>query len=72
VVSTLVRLELQQKMSAALVGTIHGVTFAMLGLLFVIFCQHPAGLRSIRRWTARNKFRHCGRFLPAAADSGAG
>jgi len=40
----LVRLELQQKMSAALVGTIHGVTLALLGLLFIIFVSIFAGL----------------------------
>ena len=40
----LVRLELQQKASSALVGTIHGVTLAMLGLLFVIFISIFAGL----------------------------
>ena len=40
----LVRLELQQKVSSALVGTIHGVTLALLGLLFVIFVSIFAGL----------------------------
>ena len=40
----LVRLELQQKMSSALVGIIHGVTLALLGLLFVIFVSVFAGL----------------------------
>jgi Putative Actinobacterial Holin-X, holin superfamily III len=40
----LVRLELQQKVSAALVGTIHGATLAVLGLLFVIFVSIFAGL----------------------------
>ena len=40
----LVRLELQQKVSTALVGTIHGATLAMLGLMFVIFVSIFAGL----------------------------
>ena len=40
----LVRLELQQKVSSALVGTIHGATLAILGLLFVIFVSIFAGL----------------------------
>ena len=40
----LVRLELQQKVSSAVVGTIHGVTLALLGLLFVIFVSIFAGL----------------------------
>ena len=40
----LVRLELQQKASAALVSAIHGVTLAMLGLLFIIFVSVFAGL----------------------------
>ena len=40
----LVRLELQQKVSAMLVGTIHGVALAMLGLLFIIFVSIFAGL----------------------------
>ena len=40
----LVRLELQQKVSAAFVGTIHGVTLAMLALLFIIFVSIFAGL----------------------------
>ena len=40
----LVRLELQQKASTALVGTIHGVTLAVLGLLFVVFVSIFAGL----------------------------
>lgn len=40
----LVRLEVQQKVSTTLVGTIHGVTLAMLGLLFVIFVSIFAGL----------------------------
>jgi hypothetical protein len=40
----LVRLELQQKASSALVGTIHGVALAMLGLLFIIFVSIFAGL----------------------------
>ena len=40
----LVRLELQQKVTSALVGTIHGVTLAVLGLLFVVFVSIFAGL----------------------------
>ena len=40
----LIRLELQQKVSTALVGTIHGATLASLGLLFVIFVSIFAGL----------------------------
>ena len=40
----LVRLELQQKMSSALVGIIHGVTLALLGLLFIVFVSIFAGL----------------------------
>ena len=40
----LVRLEVQQKVSTVLVGTIHGVTLALLGLLFVIFVSIFAGL----------------------------
>lgn len=40
----LVRLEIQQKASTILVGTIHGVTLAILGLLFVIFVSVFAGL----------------------------
>ena len=40
----LVRLELQQKVSGALVGTIHGATLALLGLLFLIFVSIFAGL----------------------------
>ncbi|WP_310396758.1 phage holin family protein [Hymenobacter sp.] len=40
----LVRLEIQQKVSAILVGTIHGATLALLGLLFVIFISIFAGL----------------------------
>ena len=40
----LVRLELQQKVSTALVGTIHGATLAALGLLFIIFVSIFAGL----------------------------
>ena len=40
----LVRLEIQQKVSTILVGTIHGVTLAILGLLFVIFVSVFAGL----------------------------
>ena len=40
----LVRLELQQKVSTALVGTIHGAVLAILGLMFVIFVSIFAGL----------------------------
>jgi hypothetical protein len=40
----LVRLELQQKISTALVGTIHGVTLAVLGMFFLIFLSVFAGL----------------------------
>lgn len=40
----LVRLELQQKVSTILVGTIHGAALAMLGLLFIIFVSIFAGL----------------------------
>jgi len=40
----LIRLELQQKVSAALVGAIHGVTLAVLGLFFLIFLSVFAGL----------------------------
>ena len=40
----LARLELQQKASTALVGTIHGATLAILGLLFIIFVSIFIGL----------------------------
>lgn len=40
----LVRLEIQQKASTVFVGTIHGATLAILGLLFVIFVSIFAGL----------------------------
>jgi hypothetical protein len=40
----LVRLEVQQKVSTILVGTIHGAALAMLGLLFIIFVSIFAGL----------------------------
>ena len=40
----LVRLEVQQKASTVLVGTIHGAALAMLGLLFTIFVSIFAGL----------------------------
>ncbi|GAB3575134.1 phage holin family protein [Hymenobacter daeguensis] len=40
----LVRLELQQRVSTILVGTIHGAALAMLGLLFIIFVSIFAGL----------------------------
>ena len=40
----LVRLELQQKVSSVFVGTIHGATLTILGLLFVVFVSIFAGL----------------------------
>lgn len=40
----LVRLEIQQKISTGLVGTIHGVTLAVLGMFFLIFLSVFAGL----------------------------
>ena len=40
----LVRLEIQQKVSSIFVSTIHGVTMAMLGLLFLVFGSIFAGL----------------------------
>jgi hypothetical protein len=40
----LVRLELQQKVTTVFVSTIHGVTLAILGLLFVLFLSVFAGL----------------------------
>ncbi|WP_201987077.1 phage holin family protein [Hymenobacter rubidus] len=40
----LVRLEIQQKVSSIFVSTVHGVTLAMLGLMFVIFLSVFAGL----------------------------
>ena len=40
----LVRLEVQEKVSGALVGTIHGVTLAVLGIFFLIFLSVFAGL----------------------------
>jgi len=40
----LVRLEIQQKVSTILVGTIHGAALALLGLLFTIFVSIFAGL----------------------------
>ena len=40
----LVRLELQQKVSGALVGTIHGATLAILGIFFLIFLSVFVGL----------------------------
>jgi hypothetical protein len=40
----IVKLEAQQKVSTILVGTIHGATLAILGLLFVIFVSIFAGL----------------------------
>ena len=40
----LVRLEVQQKMTTLFVSTVHGVTLALLGLLFLIFVSIFAGL----------------------------
>lgn len=40
----LVRLEIQQKVSAALVGAIHGATLAVLGIFFLVFVSVFAGL----------------------------
>ncbi|HEX8659081.1 MAG TPA: phage holin family protein [Hymenobacter sp.] len=40
----LVRLEVQQKVSTTMVSTIHGVTLALLGLLFLLFLSVFAGL----------------------------
>ena len=40
----LVRLEIQQKASTVFVSTIHGVTLAILALMFVIFLSVFAGL----------------------------
>ena len=40
----LMRLELQQKVSSVFVGTIHGATLVVLGLLFVVFVSIFAGL----------------------------
>jgi hypothetical protein len=40
----LVRLEVQQKLSTIVVSTIHGVTLALLGLLFLLFLSVFAGL----------------------------
>ena len=40
----LIRLELQQKLSGILVGSIHGATLAVLGLLFVVFLSVFASL----------------------------
>ncbi|OGX82245.1 hypothetical protein BEN47_18630 [Hymenobacter lapidarius] len=40
----LVRLEIQQKVSTVFVSTIHGVTLAVLALMFVIFLSVFAGL----------------------------
>jgi Na+/H+ antiporter NhaB len=40
----IVKLEVQQKVSTILVGTIHGAALAMLGLLFIIFVSIFAGL----------------------------
>ena len=40
----LVRLELQEKVSATFVSTIHGLTLAILGLMFVVFLSIFAGL----------------------------
>ena len=40
----LVRLEIQQKVTTTLVGTIHGVTLAVLGIFFLIFLSVFVGL----------------------------
>ena len=40
----LVRLEIQQKASTVFVSTIHGVTLAILALMFVVFLSVFAGL----------------------------
>ncbi|ALW84335.1 hypothetical protein AUC43_04055 [Hymenobacter sedentarius] len=40
----LVRLEVQQKVSAAFVNSLHGATLAILGLMFVVFLSVFAGL----------------------------
>ncbi|OGX86498.1 phage holin family protein [Hymenobacter glacialis] len=40
----LVRLEIQQKVSTVFVSTVHGVTLALLALMFVIFLSVFAGL----------------------------
>ena len=40
----IVKLEIQQKVSTILVGTIHGAALAMMGLLFIIFVSIFAGL----------------------------
>jgi uncharacterized membrane protein YqjE len=40
----LVRLELQQKVKDILVGTVHGMMLAILGLLFLVFLSIFAGL----------------------------
>ena len=40
----LVRLEIQQKVTSTFVGTIHGVTLAILALMFVVFLSVFAGL----------------------------
>jgi hypothetical protein len=40
----LIRLEVQQKVKDILIATVHGVTLALLGLLFLIFLSIFAGL----------------------------
>jgi hypothetical protein len=40
----LVRLEVQQKVSTAFIGSLHGATLAILGLMFVVFLSIFAGL----------------------------
>ena len=40
----LVRLEIQQKVTTTLVGTIHGVTLAVLGIFFLVFLSVFVGL----------------------------
>lgn len=39
----LVRLEIQQSVSSAFIGVLHGVTLALLGLMFLIFVSIFAG-----------------------------
>ncbi|QIX61496.1 phage holin family protein [Hymenobacter lutimineralis] len=40
----LIRLETQEKVKVAFVGTAHGVTMALIGLLFLVFLSIFAGL----------------------------
>lgn len=40
----LIRLETQEKVKAAFVGTAHGVTMALIGVLFLVFLSIFAGL----------------------------